>query len=85
MRESHRADLHQALAYASLVDAKRVDTFLIYPQARDRDAPQMAIAEIAAGELHVRVGLASIPFGFEGSADREATTSLWERTLRAAA
>jgi hypothetical protein len=85
MRESHRADLHQALAYASLVDARRVDTFLVYPQERDRQEPRMAIAEIAAGERHVRLGLASIPFGFHGTADREAVTSLWEWTLRSAA
>ena len=82
MRESHRADLHQALAYAVLAGTPRVDTFLVYPQSRDQQSPGMAIAELAAGERHVRLGLASIPFGFEGVADREAATALWEATLR---
>ena len=31
IRREHRADLHQALAYASLVDVAQVDTLLLYP------------------------------------------------------
>ena len=31
VRDAHRADLHQALAYAALVDVDRVDTVLLYP------------------------------------------------------
>jgi hypothetical protein len=84
LRESHRADLHQALAYAALGDAPRVDTLLVYPQARDGSGPVMSIAEVAGRGRHIRVGLASIPFGFEGPADREAATALWEQTLRTA-
>ncbi|MBI2460679.1 MAG: hypothetical protein HYV61_04070, partial [Candidatus Rokubacteria bacterium] len=85
LRESHRADLHQALAYALLADMPRVDTILVYPQQRERRDPAFALAELAAGERHVRLGLGSIPFGFNGPADREATMLLWEQTLRAAA
>ena len=31
IRREHRADLHQALAYAFLADAAQVDTLLLYP------------------------------------------------------
>ena len=34
VREAHSADLHQALAYASLVDVDRVDTVLLAPRRR---------------------------------------------------
>jgi hypothetical protein len=45
--------------------------FLVYPQERDRKKRRMAIEEIAPSGRHVRLELASIPFGFRGSADRE--------------
>lgn len=85
LRESHRADLHQALAYAMLADVPRVDTFLVYPQLHDANVPGFALADLVAGERYVRLGLGSIPFGFQGPAHREMVTAMWERTLRAAA
>lgn len=91
MKEAHRADLHQALAYALFSDAPQVDTFLVYPRALDpteelaMSEPVFGLADLAAGERRVRLGLGSIPFGFDGPAHRERVISAWEKVLRAAA
>jgi hypothetical protein len=88
LRESHRADLHQALAYAMLSESRCVDTFLVYPSLVGSGGdlrttePLSALAELVAGERHVRLGLGSIPFGFQGPAHRESVVSGWERSLR---
>src|SRR5262249_23206206 len=39
VREAHRADLHQALAYSTLADVDRVDTVILYPHLGQADAP----------------------------------------------
>jgi len=90
LRESHRADLHQALAYAMLAEAPRVDTFLVYPgvagPAGELAAPPVfALADLVATGRQVRLGLGSIPFGFQGPAHREQVVAAWERILRDAA
>jgi 5-methylcytosine-specific restriction endonuclease McrBC regulatory subunit McrC len=68
-RDSHRADLHQVLAYASLFDADDIRATLVYPlraetwehlHDRDRD---VSIADIYAGGRHVRLELRGVPFG----------------------
>jgi 5-methylcytosine-specific restriction endonuclease McrBC regulatory subunit McrC len=68
-RESHRADMHQILAYASLFDAPEVRAVLVYPlrertwrilRERDRD---VSFAEIFAGRRRVRLELRGVPFG----------------------
>jgi hypothetical protein len=67
VREEHRADLHQALAYASLADAPRVDTLLVYPQIMESQRPIHAIASVTSGRRRVRMILATLPFGFRNA------------------
>jgi 5-methylcytosine-specific restriction endonuclease McrBC regulatory subunit McrC len=71
IRESHRADVHQALAYASLFDADEIRTTLAYPlrqstwealKARGLDRSQ---AEIYHGTRHVTLELWGLPFSGE--------------------
>jgi hypothetical protein len=87
LRESHRADLHQALAYAMFSDAPRVDTLLVYPGLLGplgepvSPDPVFALADLVAGGRHVRLGLGSIPFGFQGPAHREQVVAGWEKVL----
>lgn len=68
-RESHRADVHQILAYASLFDATEVRAVLVYPlreatwralRNRNRDR---SVAELFGGRRRVRLELRGIPFG----------------------
>lgn len=65
VRGEHRADLHQALAYASLADAPRVDALLVYPQLGGGDVPAPTVATVTSGRRRVRVVLASLPFGYK--------------------
>lgn len=83
MRALHRADLHQALAYASLEDVERVDSLLVYPElsADHRFAP--AIATVAAGRRRVRLLLLGLPFGFNSESHRDETLSRWRELLAA--
>ncbi len=71
IRGEHRADLHQALAYASLADVKTVDTLLLYPQIRNMDRPLKTVATVTSGRRCVRLILATVPFGYR-SPDHEA-------------
>ncbi|NLV43156.1 MAG: hypothetical protein GXY07_01505 [Candidatus Hydrogenedentes bacterium] len=70
IRGEHRADLHQALAYASLADVKTVDTLLLYPQIRNMDRPLKTVATVTSGRRCVRLILATVPFGYK-SPDHE--------------
>lgn len=84
VRDAHRADLHQALAYAALVDVDRVDTVLLYPHLGTGDvAPPTAVATLAAGRRRVRLVLGAIPFGFGTPAKAEATVRSWRELLAA--
>ena len=90
LRESHRADMHRALAYAMFAEAPRVDTFLVYPSTvvpvgESVAEPVFALADLVAGGRQVRLGLGSIPFGFQGPAHREQVVAAWEKVLRDAA
>jgi hypothetical protein len=69
VRESHRADLHQVLAYAALYDADKITASLVYPlrpttyerlrsQGRER-----SVAELLHGGRVVRLELRGLPFG----------------------
>ena len=59
VRDAHRADLHQAPAYAALADVDRVDTVLLYPYLGRADAPlPAAVATVASGRRRVRPCLA---------------------------
>lgn len=77
---AHRADLHQALAYAAITSADRVDTILVYPHAGARPAPK-TLADLTAGRRRVRMILAALPFGFRGEVHRESTLAAWRDLL----
>jgi hypothetical protein len=84
VREAHRADLHQALAYATLVDVDRVDTVLLYPHLGHGDvAPPHAVATVASGRRRVRLVLGAIPFGFGTPARADASVKSWRALLAA--
>lgn len=68
-RERHRADLHQALAYASLYDAEEITAELVYPlrpatwaalRERGRDVSR---ADLLHGGRTVGVRLRGVAFG----------------------
>jgi hypothetical protein len=80
VRDAHRADLHQALAYAALDDHTRVDSMLVYPQLSEDHAP-VGIASIAAGRRRVRLMLVGLPFGFRSAEHRDATVARWRELL----
>ncbi len=84
VRDAHRADLHQALAYAALVDVDRVDTVLLYPHLGQDDAPPpAAVATVASGRRRVRLVLGAIPFGFRTPGRADATVRSWRALLAA--
>jgi hypothetical protein len=69
LRDSHRADMHQALAYAALFDAPKITTTLVYPlrastfealHARGRD---IARAQLFHGGRQLTLELQGLPFG----------------------
>lgn len=76
-RAAHRADVHQALAYANLADLSAVDTVLAYPLDREA-APQLAVAHVPAGRRQVRLILAGLPFGFASPAARAEALGRWQ-------
>lgn len=82
-RDAHRADLHQALAYASLDEVERVDSVLVYPELGSDDRSRPAIATVAAGRRRVRLLLVGLPFGFRSPEHREATLGGWRELLAA--
>jgi len=81
-REAHRADLHQALAYASLAQEPIVTTALAYPVPSGEEAPEPGVAEVLTGERRVRLLLVGVPFGFQGPEERDRILLGFERLLR---
>lgn len=84
VREAHRADLHQALAYASLSNLSRVDTVLVYPLASDEEerGMQFSVATVTSGKRRVRLMLAGLPFGFRGARHEARVVEQWGAFLR---
>ena len=70
-RESHRADLHQVLAYAALYDAEEITATLVYPLRRDtydalvRQQRDRSTAELVHGGRHVNLELRGLAFGMK--------------------
>jgi 5-methylcytosine-specific restriction endonuclease McrBC regulatory subunit McrC len=84
IRDAHRADLHQALAYAALADVDRIDTVLLYPHLADAEVPPpSAIATVAAGRRRVRIVLGALPFGFQTPDRGTAAVKRWRDLLAA--
>ena len=69
VREAHRADIHQVLAYASLYSAEEVKATLIYPlrlgtfEALARQRRDRSVAHLLHGARRVRLELRGVPFG----------------------
>ena len=84
VRDAHRADLHQALAYAALESVERVDTVLAYPQlASSHGPPREAVASIGVGRTRVCLHLLGLPFGFRGPSQAESERIRWKTVLAA--
>jgi 5-methylcytosine-specific restriction endonuclease McrBC regulatory subunit McrC len=68
-RESHRADIHQVLAYASLYSADEISASLVYPLRRStfdalaRRGRDRSVAHLLHGARQVRLELRGVPFG----------------------
>jgi hypothetical protein len=69
LRESHRADMHQVLAYAALFDVPKITATLVYPlrpatfeALRDRGR-DIARAQLLHGGRQLTLELQGIPFG----------------------
>jgi 5-methylcytosine-specific restriction endonuclease McrBC regulatory subunit McrC len=69
MKEAHRADLHQVLAYASLYEADEITATLVYPVRHDtwlnlrERRRDRSYAELMHGERRIKLELRGIPFG----------------------
>jgi hypothetical protein len=83
IREAHRADLHQALAYGALGDSDVMDTVLVYPQLGENSSSTFSHAIVSSGRRRVRLLLASLPFGFNGAEHRDAALLAWKKSLAA--
>jgi hypothetical protein len=72
MKERHRADIHQVMAYASLFDKREVTATLAYPLRPDtwRSLRQQGLdrssADLYDGSRHLRVELWGLPFAGAG-------------------
>lgn len=72
IRDSHRADLHQVLAYTSLLDADEITATLAYPLRQDTWMALRArgldrsIANVYHGARHITLELWGLPFGTSG-------------------
>lgn len=83
VQEAHRADLHQALAYAALADAPQVDSLLVYPQLGGHDMPA-TVTTVTSGRRRVRLVLAAVPFGYRNPEHRERCLQSFRELLAAA-
>jgi hypothetical protein len=83
MRAEHRADLHQALAYATLADVSTVDTLLVYPLLSPALRPVSTIATVTSGRRRVRLILAALPFGFRSPHQRDEHVQRFRELLAA--
>jgi 5-methylcytosine-specific restriction endonuclease McrBC regulatory subunit McrC len=71
IRETHRADIHQILAYASLYEADEVIATLVYPLRQSTyrilkdQHHERSFADLLHGGRHVRLELRGLPFGMK--------------------
>lgn len=86
MQAEHRADLHQALAYAACGSTGQVDSVLVYPSlSSEPRSSSLTTAEVGSGSRRVRVLMGALPFGFKGPDHREQTLREWHDVLRVTA
>lgn len=83
LRERHRADLLQVLAYSTIFEAKRIISLLVYPCATSewnelhRRGRTLSIARLLTGPRHVEVGLLAVPLGGPVTAPGELISRLF--------
>ncbi|MBK6427715.1 MAG: hypothetical protein IPF82_16405 [Blastocatellia bacterium] len=69
LKERHRADLHQVLAYAALYDADEITATLVYPlryctwKRMNENGDVSSVAELSTGGRSLRLELLGLPFG----------------------
>jgi 5-methylcytosine-specific restriction endonuclease McrBC regulatory subunit McrC len=69
IRESHRADVHQVLAYSALFDAPEITATLAYPlrldtwQSLHQRGLDRTVADLYNGSRHLKLELWGLPFG----------------------
>lgn len=86
-RATHRADVHQALAYAALFDADAVTTVLAYPlRASTWDhlaeaGRTVMVGDLSTGGRRVRLALAGLPFGWAGATVAAQMREAWRALL----
>jgi hypothetical protein len=87
IRERHRNDLLQVLAYSSLFDTPRVIACLVYPcrpgtyaSLRERKS-LVSRAIIASGRRRVEIALATVPISGDAQASREAISELVQKSV----
>ena len=82
-RAAHRADVHQALAYAALFEAEAVTTVLVYPlrvetwQRLWETKRTVMIGDLGGGGRRVRLALAGLPFGWFGPGAAARVRAAW--------
>ena len=69
LRESHRADIHQVLAYSALFDTPEVKATLAFPLRHstwvglEKRGLDRSVADIYNGSRHIQLELWGLPFG----------------------
>jgi 5-methylcytosine-specific restriction endonuclease McrBC regulatory subunit McrC len=83
LQSEHRADLHQALAYAACGSTDVIDAVLVYPSlSSEPRALGLSHAEVGRGARRSRIILGALPFGFSGPDQREQALNDWQMALR---
>lgn len=85
MREEHRHDLHQILAYAALYDARRISAMLVYPmhprtwqRLADRERTT-TVASLCHGGRNLTVALCGIPIKVPCDTHLHGLSAGWDR------
>lgn len=88
VREQHRADLLQALAYSTLFDAERIVALLVYPCGVDRwrelaeRKRVLARAQARTARRNIELGLLAVPLGGDVAAPGAILEQLVREPLR---
>jgi hypothetical protein len=83
IREMHRADIHQALAYGAIGESEQVDTILVYPEIGDEKGGAFTQTWLVTGRRRLRLILASLPFGFKSEEHKKLVVNNWQKGLAA--
>jgi hypothetical protein len=85
LREGHRHDIHQALAYAATCEADSVTTVLVYPmqlstwQRLVGDGRSITTATVSEGGRNLRIALAGIPLHLPSGEFTHQLVDSWNR------